>query len=199
MKTLHEGARRVRTTSLDEEKGSFMTGETQFPIRQVKLRSGWTFIVIVCSLLIGSECPAGEARVEQDPASIRVEVFLARDQKENAEPILERFREMSVANVHFQFFRAGRPPANIAIGRNVPAGIARLAIELAIGYAQGIKLILPQELLPTTWIGIGTSAFDEQNQIPISEEGVKDLRDPSLRTDEFHDLYRRVARRQPVP
>lgn len=131
---------------------------------------------------------------EAAAAGVTVEVFLPRGRKSEAEKIKERFEEVGVKKVRFQYFKAGNPPDNIALGRDVPVSVARLAISLAIEYAQGVHLVVPQELLPATWVGIGTSAFDEQNQIPISEENLKRLRDPSLDQNRFHALYRELAR-----
>ena len=131
---------------------------------------------------------------QKELRSVRVEVFLAKGQKKEAEAIRKGFEKVSVDNVHFQFFRAGRPPGNVAIGRAIEASIARLAIELALEHTRGIQLLVPEALLPAGWIGIGTSAFDEQNQIPITAEDVDKLRDPFLTTEQFHKLYRELSK-----
>ena len=136
--------------------------------------------------------PSAEA--EEGKIRVRVEIFLARGQKGDAEKIREEFKAIGVSNVHFQFFRAGHPPENVAIGRNVPLHVAQKAIELAIEYNRGIKFILPQALLPGTWVGIGTSAFDEQNQIPIAGDALESLRSPDLTQEQFHSLYQETAR-----
>jgi hypothetical protein len=156
----------------------------------ISLKSLMCWVVIVGGVLFTD----GHVIAQGDMDAIRVEVFLARDQRGDAEDIRNQFRTLSVENVRFQFFRAGRPPDNIAIGRNVPPAIARLAMDLAIQYGQGINLILPEALLPANWIGIGTSAFDEQNQIPISPKSLERLRDSSLNFEDFHALYRELAR-----
>ena len=134
------------------------------------------------------------AEAEEGKIKVRVEIFLARSQKGDAEKIREEFKTIGVSNVHFQFFRAGHPPENVAIGRDVPLHVAQKAIELAIEYNRGIKFILPQALLPGTWVGIGTSAFDEQNQIPITGEVLEGLRSPDLTQGQFHSLYQETAR-----
>lgn len=170
--------------------------------RRVRGRRGKISVFRLCVpaalafFLVGAGIPA-VARLavaeEVSPDDVRVEVFLAKNHTKESEAIEKGFGEASVRNVRFQYFRAGRPPANIAIGGTVPAPIARLAIRLAGEYAEGIQFIVPQPLLPTTWIGIGTSAFDEKNLIPISPENLKRLSDPSLSSKEFHALYDEFA------
>ena len=130
---------------------------------------------------------------DEKPSRVRIEVFLARGQKEQAKAIRQEFEKISLDNVHFKFFRAGRPPANISIGGEIEASTARLSIELSIKHAQGIKFLVPEPLLPATWIGIGSSAFDERNQIPVTVDDVEKLRDPSLTTEQFHELYRKLS------
>jgi hypothetical protein len=52
---------------------------------------------------------------------------------------------------------------------------------------------LPQFRYFPDHIVIGSSAFDEASQIPLSPEDVERLSDPSLTTPEFHQLYRRLT------
>jgi hypothetical protein len=138
--------------------------------------------------------PAAAAKASPKPESVLVEVFLAKGHTNESKAIKKGFASASIRKVRFQYFRAGHPPANIAIGRDIPAPIARLAIRLAKEYAEGIDFIVPESLLPVTWIGIGTSAFDEKNLIPITPENVERLADPKLSSDEFHALYNEFAK-----
>ena len=126
---------------------------------------------------------------------LRIEVFLSRGQQDDAEIIRAHFNAISETNIHFQFFRAGNPPANIAIGQKVPAPVARLAMQLAVEYGQGVDYLLPEELLPLTWIGIGTSAFDEVSQIRITPKDLAALGDPMLSNEQFHILYQNLTHR----
>jgi hypothetical protein len=155
-----------------------------------------SFINWVVLVAAGALFPLGQMTAQGDMQKIRVELFLAGDQRSDAEEIRDQFRSSSIENIHFQFFRAGRPPANIAIGREVPAAIARLALKIAIQYNQGVRFLLPQVLLPPTWIGIGTSAFDESSQISVSPEAIEKLSDPSLNTEQFHALYGEFTQKQ---
>ena len=131
--------------------------------------------------------------VEEESPSILVEIFLEKDQKKNLETIKAELAEVSITRVRAQFYRLGHPPENIAIGKGVPASIGRLAIQMARTYNSGVKYLLPQFRFFPHHIAIGTSAFDEASQIPISPEQLDRLSDPALTTPEFHALYRKFT------
>jgi len=145
------------------------------------------------------EAPGRTLRTEQEPrppdanGKILVELFLAKERKGDLDAITKEFQKMGIIRIRSQFFRLGHPPENIAIGKDIPADVARLAIRLAITYNQDIKYLLPEYRYFPDHIVIGSSAFDEKSQIPIQPEDLKRLSDPSLTTPEFHDLYRRLT------
>lgn len=134
-----------------------------------------------------------QAVSESAPAEILVELSLAKDRKGDLEAIKRAFADVGVVKVRAIIFQAGNPPTNLAIGRNVSAPIARLAIQLAQTYNRGITLLLPEERLAPHYIGFGSSIFDELFQYPVTPEDVKRLADPALTTDQFHALYRQLA------
>lgn len=149
--------------------------------------------LVVWWLLAG---PAQKARAEEtagDPGKILVEIFLSPERKSNLDAINREFAAVGITKVRAKVFQLGNPPANIAIGRNVPAEIARLAIRLAKTYNGGITKLLPEERLAPDYIAIGTSIFDELFQYPVSPADVKRLESPDLTTEQFHELYRQLA------
>jgi len=125
--------------------------------------------------------------------NILVEIFLSKEHQSDVDAVKREFAAVSITKVRPQIFKLGNPPENIAIGPNISADIARLAIRLALTYNRGIKLLLPEERLRTDYIAIGTSIFDESFQRPITPEQLKQLSDPSLSTDQFHALYRKIT------
>jgi hypothetical protein len=137
--------------------------------------------------------PPAHTVTESDPREILVEISLSKDRKGDLDAIKQAFAKVGVTKVRAIVFQAGNPPTNVAIGRNVSAPIARLAITLAEQYNRGITLLLPEERLAPHYIGFGSSIFDELFQYPVTPEDVKRLADPSLSTDEFHALYRQLA------
>ncbi len=127
------------------------------------------------------------------PGDIKVELILAKKWKKEDKAIKEIFREAQITRVFIQYFRHGEPPTNLVIGRDVPAHIARLAIEAAILLNGGVHTILPEFRFFPHYIAFGSSAFDEQAEIPIMQEELDQLRDPKLSTEEFHTLYRSIT------
>lgn len=124
---------------------------------------------------------------------ILVELFLSPEHKGDIDKIKKELEAVSITRLRAQVFRLGNPPENIAIGRNVPADVARLAIRLAITHNRGVKYLLPEYRYFPDHIAIGTSAFDEASQIPIRQEDLERLSDPALTTEQFHELYRHLT------
>ncbi len=143
-------------------------------------------------LLLGISAPE-ESKDQEDNSKILVEIFLATQHKGNLPEIKKEFETFSITRVRAQYFRVGNPPQNIAIGKNIPAPVSRLAIRMAITYNRGIKFLLPEERLSPNYLAFGTSMFDELFQIPISPEDLERLSDPSLTTAQFHALYRHLT------
>ena len=139
----------------------------------------------------GIETEASEER--EVNKKILVELFLAAERKKDTDSIKKEFEALSVIRVRPQFFRLGNPPENIAIGKNVPAPVARLAIQIALTYNRGVKYLLPEFRYFPEHIVIGSSAFDEASQVPITPKDLDRLSDPSLSTEEFHTLYRQLT------
>ena len=126
-------------------------------------------------------------------SKILVELFLAKERKGDLDTIKKELEAAGITRIRPQFFRLGNPPENIAIGKNIPADVARLAIRLAVTYNRDIKSLLPEYRFFPDHIVIGSSAFDEKSQIPIRPEDLKRLSDPALNTPQFHDLYRELT------
>ena len=130
----------------------------------------------------------------------RVEVVLANEHRKDLEIIKQDFVEAGVGNVHIQFMKAGHPTMNIGAGPKVAAERARAAIRMAKKYNGGVTILLPERLFPDHYVTIASSSFDDTVEYPIGEEALKELENPSLTTEQFHELYRRLtpADRPPV-
>ena len=87
----------------------------------------------------------------------------------------------------------GHPPTNIAIGGGVSAADARFAISLAIRLNDKVDGLIHQRLNPANYVAIATSAWDDKSETKISQESLKKLRAPSLNSEEFHKLYRKLT------
>jgi hypothetical protein len=140
------------------------------------------------TLLLSASAGAG-APVHQG----RVEVVLANQYRSELPTIQNEFRDAGFPNVHIQFTRTGQTPPNIGIGRNVPAESARAAMRLAIKYTGGLNVLLPVYLFPPTFITIASSNFDDTVEYRIDDAALRQLLDPSLDTEKFHALYRKLT------
>jgi len=140
----------------------------------------------------GIPAPSPPAAPETRP-DVLVEIFLAPEHKGDLPAIRKELASASVTRLQAQFFRLGNPPENIGIGKNVPAPIARKALGLALEYNRGVRFVLPEFRFFPEQIIIGTSAYDERSQIPITAEDLKGLLDPALTTPQFHELLRHLT------
>ena len=129
---------------------------------------------------------------QESVSSGRVEVVLANEHRKGLEMIKQDLVEAGLGNVHIQFMKAGHPPANIGLGPKVTAERARAAIRMAKKYNRAITILLPEQLFPDHYLAIASSSFDDTVEYPVSEEALKELENPSLTTEQFHELYRRL-------
>lgn len=128
-----------------------------------------------------------------EPAGGRIEAVLAGEYRKDEAAIKNDFEQAGLSNVHLQFMRQGHPPPNIGIGRQVSAERARAAIRLALTYNRAVTILLPSSLFPPHFITIASSNFDDTVEFRIDAEALRRLQDPSLSTDQFHDLYRTLT------
>lgn len=137
------------------------------------------------------DCDAPENRGKPS----RVEMTLSKKWRKKGKEIKQAFRSASEAiSIRIDFFPFLDPPMNIAIGKCVPAEEARLGIRQAIRYNRGVELLVLQDVVPHHWIGIGTTKLSELSWIAIRPEELDHLLDPTLSTEQFHRLYRELAR-----
>lgn len=149
----------------------------------------------VCFALVLGVLPAGApaAQPEGTLSSGRVEVVLANEYRKDLEAIKKEFAEAGLTNLHVQFLKAGKPPTNIGLGPSVTAERGRAAIRLAKKYNRDVTILLPEQLFPGHYVAIASSSFDDTVEYPVGAEQLKELEDPTLTTEQFHALYRRLT------
>lgn len=147
-------------------------------------------VVVMLALSVSMGCAVILWADDRPVAPVsRIEVVLAYHYKDQVSALTEEFAQAGMPNVHFQFARQGQPPQNIGMGRAVPADKAREAIKLAVKYNLGVGILLPERLFPPRFVTIASSNFDDTVEYQISKEDLAHLLDPSLTTEQFHDLY----------
>jgi hypothetical protein len=123
-----------------------------------------------------------------------VEFVLAKKWKERVDTVKQAFSAGDPSmKVRIKLFPFLEPPMNIGIGKCVRADQARLAIREAITYSGGVDRLIIQGILPHHWIKIGSTDLAELSWIPVTQDELARLTDPSRSTEEFQELYRRLA------
>lgn len=139
------------------------------------------------------------AQPEGVASSGRVEVVLANEYRKNLEEIKKEFAEAGLTNVHVQFMKAGKPPTNLGLGPSVTAERARAAIRMAKKYNRDVTILLPERLFPDHYVAIASSSFDDTVEYPVTAEQLKELENPALTAEQFHELYRRLTPTDQAP
>jgi hypothetical protein len=151
-------------------------------------------VAVVLALAVSMGCAVVVWADDRPVAPVsRIEVVLAYHYKGQVSALTEEFAQAGMPNVHFQFARQGQPPQNIGMGRAVPADKAREAIRLALKYNLGVGILLPERLFPPRFVTIASSNYDDTVEYPISKEDLAHLLDPSLTTEQFHDVYKQLT------
>jgi len=66
-------------------------------------------------------------------------------------------------------------------------------MRLAIKYIGDVNVLLPVYLFPPTFITIASSNFDDTVEYRIDNDALRQLLDPSLDTEAFRGLYRKLT------
>ncbi len=123
-----------------------------------------------------------------------MEGWINREHRKNHRSIISEFKELKNTRASIKVFPMGETAKVVGVGRCVPAYIARHILEKAKVYTGGITSLVNQAFLPTHWVGIGTTQFDEPSQQIINAEQLESLLNPELDDVEFHALYNDLAK-----
>ena len=164
----------------------------------VKQKYGLKRVIVAVGFMLWM---AGTAQAAEAPKpceavetkGVKVEGYISKKFKKQKRAIIKEFGEMGSTRTAIRPFPMGETAKVIGIGRCVPAYIARHVMAKTLKYTSGIESLVTQAFLPTHWIGIGTTTFDEPSQQLVTPEQVKQLMDPALGDEEFHDLYRKFS------
>ncbi|WP_282012464.1 hypothetical protein [Nitrospina watsonii] len=154
---------------------------------------------LVGSLLVCLVQPVGAAEEEQKPCEpvetkkVKIEGYINREHTREKRQIIKEFVEIGHTEARIRPFPMGKTAKVVAVGRCVPAYIARHVLNTSLKYTEGIESLVNQAFLHSHWIGIATTIFDEPSQQTVTPEQVEQLLNPDLGDDEFHALYQKFS------
>jgi len=125
---------------------------------------------------------------------VKIEAWLSKRFEQRLPAVRGEFAAMGHTRVTLWVYPAENPSRVVAIGRCVPAYIARHALRNALEYGVGATRLVHQGFISDRWIGLGTSLFARESGQDISRADLLKLLDENLDTPAFQALYRKLAR-----
>jgi len=125
---------------------------------------------------------------------VKVEGYISKKLRKERKKIAKEFIEMGDTRTMLRAFPMGKTSDVVAVGRCVPAYIARHVLTTAIKYTGGVGSLVTQNFVHSHWIGIGTTMFDEPSQRKVTTAQVNQLLNPDLDDKEFHTLYQKLSK-----
>ena len=146
------------------------------------------FCLIVIPWVLEARAQENCEPVQSKP--VKIEAWMSKKQEPVLKFIRKEFALMGHTRVALWVYPAENPSKVAAIGRCVPAYIARHALQKALEFSGEVNSLVHQGFISSHWMGIGTSLFSENSQKKISRKQLDQLLDLSLDTYEFQRLYR---------
>lgn len=141
---------------------------------------------------------ANENCEQESSKSVKVEAWMSKMQAPVFKFIRSEFAAMGHTRVTLWVYPASHNPSRIvAIGRCVPAYIARHVLQKAVEFSGGVEALVHQGFISSRWVGVATSLFAESSFRKISQKQLDQLLDESKDTIEFQSLYRSFTRQKP--
>ncbi len=151
-------------------------------------------MVLILGLMIASpNAFAADACVPVEEKRVKVEGYISKKFKKQRKAIYKEFAAMGHTRVALRPYPVGNTSKVIAIGRCIPAYIARHVLERTLKYTSGVNQVVNQAFISPHWFGVGVTIFDEPSQQDVTPEQVQQLLNPDLSTAEFQALYRKFS------
>ncbi len=136
---------------------------------------------------------AKEECAPEGTRKIKIEGYFSQKYRKDKKKIKAEYLEIGNVRAALRPYPIGDTSKDFAIGRCVPAYIARHVLQVSQKYTSGIGSLVVQQFVPAHWIGVGATMFDELSQQRVTPEQVEQLLNPDLSNDEFHTLYRHLT------
>ena len=154
----------------------------------------WVFeTFIILGLFAISPVQAQEKCEPLDKKKIKIEGYISKKFRKQRKTIFKEFTELGNSKSVLRVYPMGETSKVIAIGKCVPVHIAQHVIKKAIKYSTGVESLVQQQFVHGHWIGVGVTIFDEPSQQLVSSEQLKQLLNPELSSEDFHQLYRKMS------
>ncbi len=150
-------------------------------------------VLMIVGLMCASPGFAEEKCEPVDKKKIKIEGFISKSFRKQRKQVFKEFGEIGSTRVALRVFPMGETSKVIAVGRCVPAYIARHIIKKSMQYSTGVESLVQQQFVHTHWVGVGVTMFDEPSQQIVSADQVQKLLSESLSDEEFHVLYRQLS------
>jgi len=145
--------------------------------------------------ILQADATEAEAECQRlENKKVKVEGFISKKFRKERKKIAKEFAKIGNTRTALRVFPMGNTADVVAVGRCVPAYIARHVLSTAIKYTSGVGSLVMQDFVHGHWIGIGTTMFDEPSQKKITAEQLRKLLDPNLDDKKFHKLYRQFSK-----
>ncbi len=154
------------------------------------------FYVVLCLLFFTLQPEFTEAKTtcQLVGKKVKVEGYISKKFRKERKKIIKEFIAIGDTRTSIRVFPMGKTADVVAVGRCVPASIARQVLITAQKYTSGIGSLVAQDFIYDHWIGIGTTIFDEPSQRKVTRDQVKQLLNPDLDDKNFHALYRKLSK-----
>lgn len=157
-----------------------------------KLASGLVAFGIILALLGAPAYGTEPCRpIEERP--IKIEAWISKKDMKDYRAMRRKLEAMGTTYAALWPYPGENPSRVVAIGRCVPAYIARHSLQQALIYYGEVNSLVHQNFVSGHWIGLGTSLFDDNSQQPINKEQLRALLDPALDTFQFQELYQQLT------
>jgi len=150
-------------------------------------------VLAICFLFISGPAWAERSCDTEKKKRIKIEGYIAKKFRKQRKAIFKEFAEIEKSRVRLRVYPMGETSKVMAIGKCVPVAVAQHILKKAMEYSTGVASLVQQQFLPTHWIGVGATIFDEPSQQLVSAEQVQQLLNPDLSNEEFHKLYRKMS------
>ena len=150
-------------------------------------------IIIIFFVFSGIPGLASEPCRPIEERPIKIEAWVSKKDMKEYRALRNKFEAMGYTYAALWPYPGKNPSRVIAIGRCVPAYIARHALQEALIYYGEVNSLVHQNFVSGHWIGLGTALFAENSQQPINKQQLRTLLDPALDTLQFHELYQQLT------